>query len=331
MRPEDFSIIVPYGMVIGGHVTPIDHQYFMPKSMQSPHDAYEVYAMADSRLVEIQPRTTSWGIEYRMVFAMTCTFLYYYDLVTSLAPDVKAAYDRSDRGHVDIRVKAGQLVGRIGGQTLDFAVWNTKKPLPGFAVPEHYRAEAWKRFTADPLDYYAPDLKALVLSRYVRTAEPLSGKIDYDVDGRLIGNWFLDGSNGYGGTRGEGHGDYWSGHVSFAPDVYDPTGFIVSLGSFDGQARQFAALGNRPNPADVAVASGLVKYDLATWSYQKADGSFWDRMSLVKGVKLVAQNASQGCVLAQLLDARALKLEAFPGKPSSDVPAFTSAARIYRR
>ena len=29
---------------------------------------------------------------------------------------------------------------------------------------------------------------------YVRTAEPISGKIDYDLDGKLIGNWFVAGS-----------------------------------------------------------------------------------------------------------------------------------------
>jgi hypothetical protein len=331
MKLEDFSIIVPYGAVVGGHVTPIDHQYFSPKDFKSPRDAYEVYAMADSRLVDIQPRTNERGTEYRLVFSVTCTFLYYYDLLTSLSPDIKAVYDKSDHGHVDIPVKAGQLVGRIGGQTLDFAVWNTEKPLPGFIVTGHYQAEPWKIFTADPLDYYAPDLKALVLSRYVRTAEPLSGKIDYDVDGRLIGNWFLVGTNGYGGTRGEGNGEYWQGHLSFAPEVYDPTAFLVSIGDFDGQARQFAVKGNAPNPADVSVATGSVKYDLVPWTYVKSDGSFWDRMSLAKGVKLVAQDNIQGCVLVQLLEDRKLKMECFPGKNGSQVSAFTGAARSYER
>src|SRR3989344_3081213 len=31
MKPEDFSIVIPYGLMVGGHVTPIDHQYFSPK------------------------------------------------------------------------------------------------------------------------------------------------------------------------------------------------------------------------------------------------------------------------------------------------------------
>src|SRR3989344_5050634 len=69
MEPEDFSIIIPYGAVIGGHVTPIDHQYFAPSDRNTPPDAYEVYAMADSRLVEIGTRTNSvlGSTEYRLV------------------------------------------------------------------------------------------------------------------------------------------------------------------------------------------------------------------------------------------------------------------------
>jgi hypothetical protein len=331
MRPEDFTIIVPYGLVIGGHVTPIDHQYFSPKDFHSPRDAYNVYAMADSRLVEIQPRTSERGTEYRMAFAVTCTFLYYFDLVTSLAPDIQAVYDRSDRGHVDIPVKAGQLVGKIGGQTLDFAVWDTEKPLKGFVTPSHYGAEPWKLFTADPLGYYNAELRTFILSRYVRTAEPVSGKIDYDVDGRLVGNWFMEGTGGYGGRRGEGNGEYWAGHLSFAPDLYDPTAFIVSIGDCGGQAKQFAVRGNAPRPEDVSPETGLVRYDLASWSYRTRDGTFWDRMSITKGVKLVAQEEVQGCVLVQLLDDRKLKMEYFAIQDNGQVNAFTQRARIYSR
>lgn len=331
MKPEDFSIIVPYGLVVGGHVTPIDHQYFSPKDFKSPRDTYEVYAMADARLVDIQPRTNERGTEYRLVFSVTCTFLYYYDLVTSLAPDIKAVYDRRGRGHIDIQIKAGQLIGRIGGQTLDFAVWDTEKPLSGFIVPEHYRAEPWKIFTADPLDYCTAELKALMLSRYARTPEPRSGKIDHDVDGRLIGNWFMEGTKGYGGVRGEGNWDYWIGHLSFAPDLYDPAAFIVSIGDFSGKARQFAVPGNAPWPETVSVATGLVKYDLALWGYQEADGTFWDRHSVTKGLTLVPQNRIEGCVLVQMLEDRKLKVECFPGQSASQITGFTASARFYTR
>jgi len=335
MDPEDFSIIVPYGLVVGGHVTPIDHQYFAPKDYKSARDSYEVYAMADSQIVDISPRTNERGTEYRFVFSMTCTFLYYYDLVTSLAPDIKTEYDQNLRnGHadVDISVTAGQLVGRIGGQTLDFAVWDTTKPLEGFIVPEHYQGERWKLYTADPLDYYSAELKELVLSRYVRTAEPISGKIDYDIDGKLIGNWFQKASGGYSGPGG-GQEGYWKGHLSIAPDLYDPTAFIVSIGDFGGEALQFAVKGNAPKPEAVSVESGLVKYELVKWSYTKADGSDWDRMSLTKGAKLVVNpgNPVQGCVMVQLIENRKLKMEPFPSKSCASVSGFTAAARIYER
>jgi len=171
MNPDDFGIIIPYGLMVGGHVTPIDHQYFTPKDQQSPRDSYDVMALADGRIVDIGPRArvnpndpTDTFEEYRIVFSHTCTFLTYFDLVTSLAPDLKAEYDRVKdpngyAGAIDFKVKAGQVIGKIGGQTLDFAVWDTKKPLTGFITPELYRAESWKLYTANPYDYMTDDLK----------------------------------------------------------------------------------------------------------------------------------------------------------------------------
>ena len=31
MKQDDYSVILPYGLMVGGHVTPIDHQYFSPR------------------------------------------------------------------------------------------------------------------------------------------------------------------------------------------------------------------------------------------------------------------------------------------------------------
>ena len=97
MKPEDFSMVLPYGLMIGGHVTPIDHQYFSPTVFNSQRDKYEVRAMADSNIVDIQPRVKPEGTEYRFVFTISCTFFYYYDLVTSLAPDIKDILDLRSR------------------------------------------------------------------------------------------------------------------------------------------------------------------------------------------------------------------------------------------
>ena len=342
MRPDEFSIIIPYGLMIGGHVTPIDHQYFSPKDYNSKPDAYEVLAMADSTIVDIGSRPRPFGKEYRLVFSVTCTFLYYYDLVTSLSPDIQKAYDQAggdtgNRKPLNIAVKAGQKIGRIGGQTLDFAVWDTTKPLNGFVVPEHYKAESWKIFTADPLNYYTDELKKFILTRYVRTAQPVSGKIDYDIDGRLIGNWFLEGTNGYEGNRQAEGGAYWATHLSFAPDHLDPSWFVISIGELADtqgtQTAQFVAQNNSPNPKDVSVDTGLVKYTLRAWSYFDKNGRDWDRNSVVNGVtiKPSLSQASGGCVLLQMTEARKIKFELFKNKSCGAANGFSSNAKTYTR
>ena len=341
MEPEDFTHIIPYGLMVGGHVTPIDHQYFSPKDYRSPVDAYEVYAMADSSLVDIGTRTNKVhpATEYRLVFSVSCTFLYYYDLVTSLAPEIKTILDERGRDGFfsgNIPVKAGQIIGRIGGRTLDFAVWDTTKPLQGFVNPASYTGEAWKIYTADPLDYYTDELRQFILSRYVRTAEPISGKIDHDIDGKLIGNWFLEGSNGYAGPGG-GQDGYWIGHLAIAPDHYDPTQTIVSMGFLykkvgSDDQMQYMVLPGAMSPAEVGVDSGLARYDLARWEYSKTDGSSWDKTTIADGVIAKSDPSRHfGCVLAQLTERRQLKFELFLERACDEVSDFTVQARLYAR
>ncbi len=340
MKPDEFSTIVPYGLMVGAHVTPIDHQYFNPISYESGIDAYEVRAMADSNIVEITRRPRPFGQEYRMVFTISCTFIYYYDLVTSITPDIQQAWDdaKASRESLKIPVKAGQLIGRIGGQTLDFAVWDTTKPLSGFVVPEHYQSEPWKQFTADPLDYYTDELKEFILTRYERSAPPISGKIDYDIDGRLIGNWFLEGSDGYAGANTTVDGSYWSTHLSFSPDHYVPEWFVISIGDYKLEpgmdpGSQFMSEKNSPNPKDVSVETGLVKYDLTRWNYYDESGELWERSSVVKGLNIITntQENMRACALVQMVKTRKLNFEVFKGQKCTTVTNFSAAVKVYTR
>lgn len=342
MKPEEFSIVVPYGLMVGGHVTPIDHQYFSPKDYKSQPDAYEVRAMADSTIVDISSRPRPFGHEYRLVFSVSCTFLYYYDLVTSLTPDIQKAYDEASsntgsRKQLIIPVKANQLIGRIGGQTLDFAVWDTTKPLSGFVEPSHYGAERWKIFTADPLNYYTDELKAFILSRYARKIQPISGKIDYDEDGKLVGNWFLKGTNGYEGDRKAPDGAYWKTHLSFSPNLYVPDWFVVSIGDFEnpkeGLGAQFVAAGNAPNPKEVTVETGLIKYELMQWSYTKEGGAPWDQNSVPSTVSIRpnTDGVVRGCALVQMIGKREIKFEATKGIGCKSIGNFTGQAKTYVR
>lgn len=262
MRQQDFSMLIPYGLVVGDHVTPIDHQYFAPADYKSKRDAYPVYAMADATLTDISERTTERGVEYRLVFAHSCTSLYYYDLVTSLVPKLQQSF--KDR-KFDIEVKAGEQIGAIGGQTLDFAYWDTDKPLSGFIKASSYDAEGWKIYTADPYPRLTKELRELLIARNPRVAEPIAGKIDYDQPGKLIGNWFLEGSNGYAGHRGTQGGSYASSHLSFAPEHLDPSFFKLLCHLYIMARRSYLAINYFTSQVLPVSSTVKMRKKLATW------------------------------------------------------------------
>ncbi|PIS07726.1 hypothetical protein COT78_02030 [Candidatus Berkelbacteria bacterium CG10_big_fil_rev_8_21_14_0_10_43_13] len=330
MNESDFAFILPYGMTIGAHVTPIDHQYFSPTVFNSPRDTYPVFAMADATIVNIEPRKTDRGTEYRMVFSISCKLFYYYDLVTSLDPSLMTLWQEAQNKSRPFlhSVKAGEEIGRIGGQTLDFAVWDMDKNLSGFVEPEHYISESWKIHTVDPLDYYTDDLKTKVLSKYLRTTEPRSGKIDYDIDGKLVGTWFLQGTNGY---KGVNQSNYWVGHLSVAYDYLDPASIVISTGDYGGEAMQFGVSGNTPDPASVDVTSGMIKYELVQQDWADSSGQKWDRSKLTPGIRAKNPTGVLGVALFQLQSDGTLKAEFFPSKTGAQVSSFDNNAEIFER
>jgi len=339
MKAEDISSIIPMGWMVFQHVTPIDHMYFAPLDWNSPRDSYDVRAPADGYITQVQHRTSDYSSfthgqktdEYLVIISYSCTFLSYFDLITSLSPDIQAQVGTAQNAKVNIPVKAGQVIGKIGGQTLDFAVWDTTKTLTGFLIPDHYKAEPHKIYTADPLDYVTPELKVLMLSLNPRKVQPVSGKIDYDIDGTLSGNWFLKGQDGYGDI-GSNNLDYWKGHFAFAPNNYDPTLWEISSGAWGENGSQFAISPTQPRPDSVDTANGLVKYDL----YQVqllADGKPV-RDQAINGKQTITAKAggqSMGCMLVQLTAPREMKTEGFPGKSCVNLNNFDNNVKIYER
>jgi hypothetical protein len=341
MKPEDFSAYLPYGALADAHITPIDHSYFSPTVFNSPRDAYEVRAIADGTIVQIGTRNIVVGdqnhnqakaVEYRLDIEHTCTLYSYFDLITSLAPDIKAEFDKqSTAGFFSgrIPVKEGQLIGRIGGQTLDFGVYNNDVRLSGFINPKSYWGEPWKIHTDDPFKYFKEPARSTLLSKNPRTAEPRAGKIDYDIAGKAIGNWFAEGTNGY---EGLGRDRYWDGHLALIPDYLDPSQIRFSIGNFGGVAKQFGVKGNGPNPATIDVSTGLVKYELVQFSYIDNDTKQgWMMTKNVANVSASNSDFVQGVALVQMLEEGKLKVEVFPGKKANQVSAFTNKARIYVR
>ena len=181
----------------------------------------------------------------------------------------------------------------------------------------------------DDINFNEP-IKSKLIEKSVRTAEPISGKIDYDIDGKIVGNWFLEGTNGYSGI--EKGGRYWLGHLSLVYDSIDPTRVVLSIGNYNGEdSRQYAVKGNLPNPSEIGLDSGMIKYELVRYTTVTSDGKQWDYNSPIKNLKTESQDNVEGVALVQMLEKRKIKFEVFPGKTGSQVSGFTSSAKIYER
>jgi len=345
MKPEDIGTVQPYGIMVGAHVLPTDHGYFAPKVFNSPRDAYPVYAIADGYIIRASHRSGSVGDgpkrehdEYQLLFEHTCTFYTYYDLLTSLVGDVAEKVGKLEgfeNKDVRIPVKAGQEIGRIGGQTVDFGVWNFELEPAKVANPDSYKDHMDRLYLDDMYKYFAEPLKSQLLTLSARVVEPKSGTIHYDSDGRLVGNWFREGTNGFTGLlekSAQVGNRYWDGHLTIAYDYIDPTSIKFSIGNYQGEAAQFAVKGNAPDPKDVSVDSGLIKYELQQAGYINGDtGAQWQFASPIANPRLQTIAVVKGTVLVQMTDDSSLKLELFPGKSAGETTGFSNEARIYKR
>ncbi|MEE8337012.1 MAG: hypothetical protein V3R95_03020 [Dehalococcoidia bacterium] len=327
------EMIVPLGLMYGSHVTPVDHIYFQNNAQ--PDIAIAVYSPAAGTVVDIQRMSTTLaddgGIaidDFRLVIEHTCSLSSIFIHVDDLAPALAAVAPPLGRSaRVSVAVQAGELIGSYRGN-VDYNLVDLDVTLPGLLVAASYSQEPWKVHAVPPFAYFTQAIQQQLNARSLRAVAPFDGRFDYDIDGRLVGNWFQQGTNGYAGASRE---RYWAGHLAVAYDHFDPSHVVVSLGTFGGASVQFAVRGNTPDPAQVSVASGLVVYELVEYEYWIGTQR-WDRRSYATGIEARNNEASvRGVVLFQLLDDRVLKVESFPGKTAAQVSGFTAAALLYER
>lgn len=342
MRPADISIVEPMGLVAGGHVTPVDHEYYYAKNQAAAKSTYDVLAPADGTLVtvEVRPKGAAGVYDVRGVISYSCTFFSYFDLANSLSEEIAAkmpsGWDTKNNGPqaVSIPVKQGQVIAKVGGQSLDYAVWDTTKTLKGLLVAEAYNNyEPWKINTVAPLDYYADGAKNALLPFYVRSVDPRDGRIDFDIDGKAVGNWFKQGTNGYIGAFKEADFNpmtYADGHFSMAPDFLNPnSGWVLSIGSIN-HGTQYAIKNPSVAPDKLDASSGVVKYELANYEHLDETGALWQGKSVPKSITLNTNGSTKATALVQMIGKRELKVQVFVGKPANQVSGFTDAA-IYTR
>ena len=303
----------------------------LPKALSfSKHATFVVNIELFKEPVEAAYRKDPYQENYLVVFEHSCDFYTRLIHIDTLSDKVNSSFsfknpnDQHPYASVRIPVEEGEVIGTVGPHSFDFQIMDATVKNTDILMPENI--DWFSSYTVDTFDYLSAALHSQLLQKNLRKTEPLGGKVGYDKDGTLLGNWFKVGRDP--NKRDE----YWTQNLSIVYDHIDESQIRISLGNFDGYPKAFGIRGNTPDPKDVTKSSGIVKYELMKFDYYQPDGSKWDTISYVSG--LTAKNTSEmaGVVLFELQNDGKLKLEVFPRVNSADqVTDFTSKALIYER
>lgn len=343
MKLEELAYIRPLGAVSDGHVTPTDHAYIGGPNPSAPDNTYPVLMPADGTVTAVGAMPAEYigdkqgqqvaPDDHRIVISHSCRYFSIFIHIHKLGDKLTAAVgdlQPNENKQANIELKAGEVIGYIGGSTFDWTPVDTSVTLKGFITPSLYEDESWKIHTVSPFDLYTGDLKTKLEAKSLRAEAPVGGKIDYDQPGKLVGNWFREGSGGYSGISGNNGGRYWDGHLSIAPDYIDPASTVVSIGNWKDSAQQFVVKGAH-DPAKIGETEGMVKYELMRLNYETPGNPRADARMPTRGMRPSQNGSTEGTILLQVLPGEKLKIEKFPGQTTTQVTGFTDKAQIYER
>lgn len=353
---EDTLAIVPQGMMVADHVTPIDHAYIGVRSLAKPRaqrtegDYLPVRVPADGVVTSVASLAPT---SIRVVIAHGCETYSIYIVLNRLSGALGHLQDELMAKNylpTNVKVTAGDIFGVQRDNPLDFSVHVGSEWLPGFAAPFSYTsAETWKPYTVDPWPYFSPDLGAAYEGRMQRVAAPRFGRIDLDQPGTAAGNWFIEGTLGYsgfpierirngewpqGGTI-EGKNSYAWGHLSIVPHWVQPSSWVFSTGWWAdprGDATQMLMeiADGQPEPFQIPADGRMVVYRLRQISsdYVMPPG---DESPLPINYRVLGARIL-GLVAVAVHDNGTLSIETFPDQTDpSRVTSFSGARRTYRR
>ena len=188
--PVDLSKVVfiePMGSMIGNHVTPIDHQYYMALDhmlQDAAQTIVDVYSPASGTVTQIQHMSSLPGDDkiqiddYRIVIEHTSTISSIYIHLDTLSEKIAAvAPSPGEYASVNVAVGDGETIGNYSG-TIDYNVVDEDIVLTGFVNPDSYIAEPWKIHTSDPFGVKSNSPDPADVS--VATGQILYELVDYD-------------------------------------------------------------------------------------------------------------------------------------------------------
>ncbi len=274
-----------------GHTIPTDHVYFW---YSNPNNtiSLSIYAPASGKVYKILAVPVNTVKECKVWIRVNEKFSYYLD---HIVPDASIT-DTST-------ISAGQKIGTTGyGSSIDLGAIDETLTLTGFANPKRYAGQT--SYCGKPFTYFTEPLRTQLYALVDREGIDKDGRIDIDIPGKLVGNWFLDGTTFY--MDGP---DGWDKELSFAFDIQHPSIVLVSIGGTLGLTGKWTIPDDALLPSQVSVSSGKIAYRLY--------GSKTDWMQ-------------RGLMIVQMTDDTHIKVQVFPGSTASDA-AFDSGAKIYAR
>jgi hypothetical protein len=272
-----------------GHTIPTSHIYFW-STQKSTDPKLPVYAPGNGVINMILQVPVLNIPECKVWVKMNDDFMYHLDHIVL-----------NDTLKEGMTIKAGQIIGTTGlGPAIDFGVIDNAV-VNDFANPKRYNDE--HLHCGKPLSYYPDSLKSILYPKVDREGNEKDGKVNVDVKGKLVGNWFLDDK-----TFHVDGPDGWEKELSFAFDIQKPTRVLVSIGGTLGQTGKWGIPSDAIRPEDVTVSSGKVAYRL-----------------------LYMEELTQaGLMIVQMLDADHIKIQVFPNSQESDAE-FDGNAKTYAR
>lgn len=232
-----------------GHTFPTDHVYFYTKWIYGqpplgPADTLPVFAPGSGVVTWILQQYGP-SEDAKILIRMNKWISYYLDHVV-LDSAIK----------VGSQIAAGQVVGISKGISIDLGMTNDTLILPGFVNPARYEGQTLH--TDSPYKYFSEPLQSQLYAMIRRNAPDKDGKIDYDVRGRLIGNWFHE-SVPVDSSMGPSS---WPKNLAFCPDSNEPTEMRISIGGTISTPGKFKPSPEDPNFLNVTKESGKVAYHL---------------------------------------------------------------------
>lgn len=277
-----------------GHTIPTDHVYFWYSNPNNT-TTLPVYALCPGVIQQILVVPVNGVKECKTWFRVNEKFTYYLDHIV-LDPSLKEGS----------AITAGQQIGTTGwGSSIDLGAIDETLTLNGYANPARYVGE--ELYCGKPFQYFTEPLRSQLYGLVDREGSDKDGRIDIDIPGKLVGNWFLDGNTFY--TDGP---DGWDKELSFAFDIQHPSTVLVSIGGQMDMVGKWTIQPGAIVPSQVSVSNGKVAYQLYS-----AGG-------------ITADPNQRGLMIVQMMDDKHIRVETFANSKASDA-MFDANARVYAR